>query len=624
MNYENYDPYFPDQPVVDLYLPVWSNLPSFLSKPAFIWVEDGDLLISTLTYPQLNYSAHLVASHLLNLQLKVKDTVLILCSPGLQLVQILFGCLRAGLLSVPIFPYDPSSLTASSTNLHHLIRVLSQTKPKVAIAQKNYIANIQHYISSSSKDKKLSELLQKFRWVSVEDMEPEDVYLIQYTSGATGIPKPVLVTAGAAAHNVRTARKAYELLPSDVIVSWLPQYHDCGLMFLFLTVVAGATCVLTSPVSFLKRPRLWLELITDFNVTCTPVPSFTLPLVVRRGGPDQGTKSLSLWSLRNLIIINEPLYEAPVVEFIDEFAPFGLNHSCISPSYGLAENGTFVSTAWMSMADHKGGGNTSFQIPTFKQLLPSARLAPATSDGKNDRDQDEEDINIIIVNENTHELVDDGIEGEIWIASPSNASGYLGYPSLTYEIFHARPKGHLSKNYVRTGDRGVITGEERFLFITGRCSDVIKLCDGQEVHPHYIETAAYNSQSKVLRGGCLAAFQISNTIVLVAELQRFDKQDAQLYEMLRRTCERIREEVWNKEGAEVGVAVLVENGSVPKTTSGKVQRWLAKHKLIRGEMRTVIEVNFGATPAMLEKQGEEMDLYFSNSATTRLYLLSLL
>ncbi|KAK9136338.1 hypothetical protein Syun_015668 [Stephania yunnanensis] len=490
MNYENYDPCFPDQPVVDLYLPVWSNLPSFLSKPAFIWVVDGDLPISTLTYPQLNYSAHLVASHLLNLHLKVNDTVLILCSPGLQLVQVLFGCQRAGLRSVPIFPYDPSSLTASSANLHHLIRVLSQTKPKVAIAQKDYIVSIQHYISLSSNDKKLSELLQKLRWVSVEDMEvvpnikvpsdfcnsslfssykgckPEDVYLIQYTSGATGIPKPVLVTAGAAAHNVRTARKAYELLPSDVIVSWLPQYHDCGLMFLLLTVVAGATCVLTSPVSFLKRPRLWLELITDFKATCTPVPSFTLPLVVRRGGPDQGTKSLSLWSLRNLIIINEPLYLAPVIEFIDEFTPFELNPSCISPSYGLAENGTFVSTAWISMVDHKGGGSTSFQIPTFKQLLPSARLAPATSDGKNDRDQDdEEDIDIIIVNENTHELVDDGIEGEIWIASPSNASGYLGYPSLTNEIFHARLKGHLTKNYVRTGDRGVITGEERFLFV---------------------------------------------------------------------------------------------------------------------------------------------------------------
>ena len=176
--------------------------------------------------------------------------------------------------------------------------------------------------------------------------KPDAHYLIQYTSGATRIPKPVLVTAGSAAHNVRTARKAYDLHPNSVIVSWLPQYHDCGLMFLLLTIVSGATCVLTSPGAFVNRPRLWLELITEFKATCTPVPSFTLPLVVKRGGVEKGSSSINLWSLRNLIIINEPIYKASVEEFLHVFKPFGLNPSSISPSYGLAENCTFVSTAW--------------------------------------------------------------------------------------------------------------------------------------------------------------------------------------------------------------------------------------------------------------------------------------
>jgi acyl-CoA synthetase (AMP-forming)/AMP-acid ligase II len=146
-------------------------------------------------------------------------------------------------------------------------------------------------------------MLQNLKWVSTDDIKdnkvdskfstlyyngckPDEVYLIQYTSGATGIPKPVLVTAGSAAHNVRMARKAYDLHPNSVIVSWLPQYHDCGLMFLLLTIVSGATCVLTSPGAFLKRPRLWHELISEFSATCTPVPCFTLPHV--QGWPGQG------------------------------------------------------------------------------------------------------------------------------------------------------------------------------------------------------------------------------------------------------------------------------------------------------------------------------------------------
>ena len=522
MNQENYDPCFPDQPVVDLYLPLWANLPAFRSKPAFIWAEDGSNHATKgptlLTYAQLNDSVQSISSKLL-IPLQRGDTVVILCSPGLELVEIIFGCQRAGLLSVPISPPDPSF---PKENYHHLVRVLSQTKPKAAIAHPDYITNVQRYISSSFNDKNLVQMLQNLKWVSTDDIkdnkvdskfstlyyngcEPDEVYLIQYTSGATGIPKPVLVTAESAAHNVRMARKAYDLHPNSVIVSWLPQYHDCGLMFLLLTIVAGATCVLTSPGAFLKMPRLWLEIISEFSATCTPVPCFTLPLVVKRGGIDKGTIPINLWSLRNLIVVNEPIYRASVEEFVYVFKPFGLNPSCISPSYGLAENCTFVSTAWRG---NNGGHSTSFpNIPTHNKLLPSAGL------------NEEEDIVIIVVNEETREPVEDGIEGEIWISSPSNASGYLGHPSLTRMVFQGRLRNKVSQCFVRTGDRGIVIGEERFLYVTGRCSDMIKLHNTLEIHPHYIETTAYNSCSKFLRGGYLAAFKISNEIVLVAETQ---------------------------------------------------------------------------------------------------------
>ncbi|CAK9178516.1 unnamed protein product [Ilex paraguariensis] len=591
MNYENYDPCFPDQPVVDLYLPVWASLPSFRSKPAFIWTENGSAGLSggsSLTYEELNKSVTSISGQLLLCHLQRGDAVVVLCSPGLEFVEIIFGCQRAGLLAVPISPPDPSF---SKDNHHHLVRVLSQTKPRAAIASSSYIKDVRRHVSSNSSNKQLRELLQKLQWISTEDIrgknvelqqrlspyngcKSDDVYLIQYTSGATGIPKPVLVKAGSAAHNVRIARKAYDLHPNSVIVSWLPQYHDCGLMFLLLTIVSGATSVLTSPGAFIKRPRLWLELITEFKATCTPVPSFTLPLVVKRGGIDKGTLPITLWSMKNLIIINEPIYKASVEEFVQVFGPYGLNPLSISPSYGLAENCTFVSTAW------KNGSNASF--PSFNKLLPSARL------GYSSRDEEEEEIDIIVVNEETHEPVEDGVEGEIWVSSPSNASGYLGHPSLTREVFQGRLSTNLSRCFMRTGDRGIIKGEERYLFVTGRSSDMIKLQNGQEIHPHYIETTAYNSSPKLLRAGCLAAFKVSRTVAIVAEMQRSEGD----IRVLSKICEGVRETVIKEEGIEVGLVVLVNGGNVPKTTSGKIQRWAAKDKLLRGEMNVVLKIQF--------------------------------
>ncbi|XP_059635644.1 uncharacterized protein LOC132277820 [Cornus florida] len=598
MNYENYDPYFPDQPVVDLYLPLWANLPSFKSKPAFVWAEDGSTTVtkcSTLTYAQLNNSVQYISSQLL-FPLQRGDTVVILCSPGLELVELIFGCQRAGLVCVPIIPPDPSF---AQDNHHHLVRVLSQTKPKAAIANSGYIKSVRRYVSSSSAHNvSLCGLLQKLRWISSDDLKEnnnveyskwslssyngckqDDVYLIQYTSGATGIPKPVLVRAGSAAHNVRTARKAYDLHPNSVIVSWLPQYHDCGLMFLLLTIVSGATCVLTSPTAFVNRPRLWLELIAEFKATCTPVPSFTLPLVVKRGGVDKGSKPISLRSMKNLIIINEPIYKALVDEFVDMFRPFGLNPLSISPSYGLAENCTFVSTSW-----RREGEN--FSLPSYNKLLPSARLGSGTGKGE---EEEEDDVDIIVVNEDTHEPAEDEVEGEIWVSSPSNASGYLGHPSLTREVFQGRLNNKVSRCFVRTGDRGIVRGEERYLFVIGRCPDIIKLQNGKETHPHYIETAAYNSCPQFLRGGCLAAFEISRTLLLVAELQRTGGE----IRVLRKVCEGIRKAVLKEENVDVGLVLLVKSGSVPKTSSGKIQRWAAKNKLLEGEMKLVMQMQFG-------------------------------
>uniref|UniRef100_A0A0E0L662 AMP-dependent synthetase/ligase domain-containing protein n=1 Tax=Oryza punctata TaxID=4537 RepID=A0A0E0L662_ORYPU len=644
MSTENYDPCYPDQPVVHRYLPVWAKLPAFAAKPAFVWANDDDtaaagaMSYATLTYSQLDAAVERMASGLLG-ALRRADTVLVLASPGLRLVKLLFACQRAGLTAVPVIPPDPSTSRPGATHAH-LVRAVSQTRPRAAIADARYIDAVKksNAVVAGEPDR-LAAMLRSLRWLSVDELEQggangaapvtsfmgcetEDAYLIQYTSGATGAPKPVLITAGAAAHNVRAARRAYELHPGSVVVSWLPQYHDCGLMFLLLTVVAGATCVLASPDAFIRRPRLWLELVTQFKATCTPVPSFALPLVLRRGHSPDGRRwrPLELGSLENLILINEPIYKSCVDEFVAKFRGDGLHAASISPSYGLAENCTFVSTAWRS--------RRCVDLPSYRKLLPSARLSRMA-------DEDPE-IEIAVVDEETGEPVEDGVEGEIWVSSPSNSSGYLGHPSASREVFCARlpGKGAGSSCYVRTGDRGVVRGAERYLYVVGRSADVLALDDdgGQRsVCAHYIETAAFGSAPDRLRGGCIAAFTTSpapstSLIIVVAELRKGsgggDHKDI---------CEGIKRAVWEEEGVRVGWIVLVESGVVPKTTSGKLRRGAARDKLLAGKFPVLFEARYdGAESSVPWAGGEEelekcrgMDTAYG-SASRRLRLQSFL
>ncbi|CAO2208776.1 unnamed protein product [Urochloa humidicola] len=664
MSTENYDPYYPDQPVVDQYLPVWARQPAFAHKPAFIWADDDDRQraggaapsYAALTYSELNAAAQRMAVALLE-TVRRGDTVLLLAPPGLRLVKLIFACQRAGLVAVPIVPPDPSKLGTPSPAHRHLLRAVSQTRPAAAVAEEWYIDAVTNSPATAA--------MKRLRWVPLGDLDsggsasggaesaaaadvpaghrtgyggcgPGETYLIQYTSGATGPPRPVVVTAGAAAHNVRAARKAYDLCPGSVVASWLPVHHDCGLMFLLLTVAAGATSVLASPAAFLRRPRLWLELVAAFRATCTPVPSFALPLVLRRGRrPEAEQAPLDLACLRNLILVNEPIYKASVDAFVAEFGrSAGLDAACVSPSYGLAENCTFVSTAWRRGDEAKlsSGG-----LPSYKKLLPSARLPSMAGE------QPEIEIDIVVVDAQTGEPVPDGVEGEIWVSSPSNASGYLGHPAATREVFvraslPGRPGG-ASCGFVRTGDCGVVVvrgAEERFLYVLGRSADAVAAAaDGhrRRVHAHYVETAAHGSSPDSLRGGCVAAFTTSSSssVAVVAELQQEGRGSDNSNVHPRSICDGIRRAVWEEEGVKVGRVVLAERGGVPKTTSGKLRRGAAREMLAGELIPKVFEVLYdqdnemevsSGTSWVEGEAGMDMVVMASGSASHRLRLQS--
>ncbi|MCO5559097.1 hypothetical protein L7F22_012689 [Adiantum nelumboides] len=405
-----------------------------------------------------------------------------------------------------------------------------------------------------------------------------DVYLVQYTSGATGPPKPTLITAGAAAHNARMARKAYDLSPSSVIVSWLPQYHDCGLMFVHLSIIAGATSILTSPFTFAHNPLTWLGMLSTFRATCTPVPTFALPLVSRKlehalsKGPL--TFPLDLSSLRNLIIVNEPIRKDIVDSFLGRFSKYGLKQASIAPSYGLAENCTFVSTSWTTQEEF---------YPTYNGLLPSARLSNISSD----------EVDIRVVHMDRLHDVDEGIEGEVWVASPSNANGYLGLPKLTSQVFKATlhandrvpDRNNVLNSFVRTGDTGVRKGD--YIYITGREQDMLTSCNRNRLHPHDIEQLVYNCASNALRPGGTVAFSLEccYTLVVLAEMHD-EAMSTHFKEVVFTICKVLQEyEYTNGHSLFVG---LLKPRSLPKTTSGKLQRWKAKKLFIQNQLHIIV------------------------------------
>jgi len=206
---ENYDPCYPDQPVVDRYLPVWAKLPAFAAKPAFIWADDDAASSRTaLTYSQLDSAVESMARNLLG-TLRRGDAVLVLASPGLRLVKLLFACQRAGLTAVPVIPPDPARFGPAHA---HLLRAVSQTRPSAAVADARYIDAVTRTAAAAAggESGRLAAMLRSLRWLAVGELErergsggpgsaagyvgcgPDDVYLIQYTSGTTGVPKPVV------------------------------------------------------------------------------------------------------------------------------------------------------------------------------------------------------------------------------------------------------------------------------------------------------------------------------------------------------------------------------------------------------------------------------------------------
>jgi acyl-CoA synthetase (AMP-forming)/AMP-acid ligase II len=532
---------------------------------AYGFLIDGEQESPWLTYTQLDREARAIAAALQEVA-GPGDRALLLYAPGLAFVSAFFGCQYAGVVPVPAYPPRPGQLAQGWQALGH---VAADCTPRVILLDRV----VAPFVPTGGAVPALADipcivtdqldLSCASRWRQPH-FDSNWLALLQYTSGSTADPKGVMVSHRNMMHNqevILTALEHYRHIGMGV--NWLPPYHDLGLIGgIIQTVYRGATLMLMSPTSFLQDPLDWMRAISRYQADTSGGPNFAYDLCVQRSSPEErATLDLSNWSVA--AIGSEPVSPQTMEEFTTAFAPAKFKLEAFYPCYGLAESTVFVT----------GGLRTA--LPVVRQLdklaLEQGRAVTATT-GSTDavpivgcgRSWVGQEVRIVDPDSRLP-LADDTV-GEIWVRGPSVAQGYWNRPELTEEIFRACLEKTGEGPYLRTGDLGFIQNGE--LFITGRTKDLIVI-RGRNHYPHDIE-ATVQIGHESFRVGCGAAFEVTRDgqarLVMVQEVDRRCRDDA------AKLIGDIRQAVAERHELQIHDVVLLESGSIPKTSSGKVRR----------------------------------------------------
>jgi acyl carrier protein len=369
-----------------------------------------------------------------------------------------------------------------------------------------------------------------------------------------------MITHGALIHNVKMMKKVYRSTSKTVLISWLPQYHDMGLIGgIFTALVSGGTSILFSPMTFIRNPLLWLQTINDYKGTHSAGPNFAFELVIRRLEAEK-SKVYDLSSMIFLMIAAEPVRQKTVKRFIELTQPFGFLEGALAPGYGMAENCVYICCAFGECK------------PVFIDWQGRVCCGYVK--------QDDIDIDIRIVDaDSLAEHQDDGAEGEIWISSPSSGVGYWGNQEMSQKTFCNQLKNHPGKMFTRTGDLGRIIDSK--LFITGRIKDLI-IVAGRNIYSADVEKTVENS-SEVLRPGCCAVVGVPEEVLTQKGISVPDSSDqvgvvviAEVREgktVSEEIIDNIKARVAEEHGVTVASVKLIKPRTISKTTSGKIRRF---------------------------------------------------
>jgi long chain fatty acid CoA FadD26 len=541
---------------------------------AFTYIDYGQDpkgLAEKLTWSQVHSRARIIAEEL-RLCGSPGDRVAIVAPQSLEYILAFLGALQAGFIAVP--------LSTPQYGIHddRVCSVLRDSAPVAILTTSAVVSQVTKYASAQGGQPTPSIIeidlldLDSPRKLSMNHQFPSGTAYLQYTSGSTGKPTGIVVSHKNVIANVTQGIYGYfeghEKIPSLTIVSWLPLYHDLGLIFgVCGPILGGLSAVLLSPTSFLRRPACWMQLLATSGRCWSAAPTFALELAMRRT-TDDDMAGLNLGNVWGIVSGTERIDVATMRRFTERFARFNLSPTVIQPSYGLAEATVYVT------APEPGSPPKAVRFD-YERLI-AGQAKPCVT---------EETIGselighgaprwstVRIVNPETGTENPPETVGEIWVHGDNVAMGYWRKPEQTAHTFNAKlvnpSPGTPEGPWLRTGDLGAIHDGE--LFIMGRIKDLL-IVDGRNHYPDDIETTIQE-----ITGGRAAAISVpdENTEQLVAiiEMKRRGASKEETALKLRSVKREVTSAISKSHGLRVADLVLVSPGSIPITTSGKIRR----------------------------------------------------
>lgn len=550
-------------------------------QPAFVYLVGSASDDTVLTYARLDQRARAVAVHLQELGL-AGERVLLAFPPGLDFITGYFGCLYAGCVAVPTsLPHRRTLDRFRAIAADSSARLVLSTAPAVAQCQtmtgpgdgRPVTGSPIPWLAVGGIPDSSAE-----RW-TMPPIAPETLAMLQYTSGSIGQPKGVMISHANLIGNTRDIHRAFDL-SCDTGVFWLPMHHDMGLVGGVLSpLMSGATSVLMAPMAFLHRPLAWLAAVSRVRATVTGAPDFAYDLCVRRI-TDEERATLDLSCLSVAFIGAEPIQPETLERFVDAFAPCGFNAAAFYPCYGLAEATLMVSGAVRGRGPVVRAFDDRALADDRAEAVPDgtcgARRIVSCGSGVGD-------LRVVIADSRTRTAAAPGHVGEIWVSGSSVAQGYWHQPDRTRACFRAGLSDAGDRRFLRTGDRGFLLDGE--LFVIGRADDML-IVRGLNHYPQDLEATARRSHPR-LEAGFGVAFAVEDgagqRLILVQEVAVTGDTD---YTTVLEAC---REAVLAEHGLALAGIVLVRVGTIPRTSSGKVQRRMCRALFLARELRVLAE-----------------------------------
>ena len=556
-------------------------------KIAYRFLQDGTTETGKITYAQLNLQARAIAAKLQSLtQPKARVVLVYTYDAAIEFVAAFMGCLYADTIAVTTTP------PRHSKDLSKLAQRIGDSGAEVILTTSEIIEGFKSKIATNlgvvSKFKHL-------KWFTTDDIdrelaaswqqpsiEPESIAFLQYTSGSTGIPKGVMVTHGNILQNEEMIRQGFGHDENAIVVGWLPLFHDMGLIGNVLQpLYLGTESLLMSPVALAQKPFEWLKAITNYRATTSGGPNFAYDLLCLRATEDY-LSQLDLSSWQVAFSGAETVRAETLERFSNIFAPCGFNPKAFYPCYGMAETTLFVT-----------GGKAEQEPKVLRvdssQLEQNKVVVTDSADGKAivSCGQTWLDTEVIIVHPETLVQCKSDEVGEIWVKGSGIGQGYWEQEQETQATFAGKLLEDSTINWLRTGDLGFIAEEE--LYITGRLKEVM-IFMGRYCYPQHVEQTVQEAHP-ALRTNAGAVFSLdlagAERLIVVQEVTRQAIRslttEKNIEEIVAAICQRVGQE----HEVEVYGVSLIKTGSIPKTSSGKIQRRRCAQLYQTGELNVV-------------------------------------